>query len=236
MYKNKISVITPTIRAGGLPIVQKALEKQTFTDFDWYIGSPFAPKCTWATWVEDKFEGGVWTLNRIYNALIKATDAPLIVSWQDYTSGDETLLERIWERYKVNPKSLVSIVGNKYYDDTFELESWFDPRFSPIEFRETGFQDVEWNLCSCPREALDKVGGFDELMDQRFFGMDGFNVNERLSELGYQFFVDSTVRTYSLMHGRVSDWDKKNGIFGPYQSHVKERREKGEWPHLEYLK
>jgi len=236
MYKNKIAVITPTIRKEGLPIVQKALEEQTFTDFEWYVGSSFIPKCDWVTWVRDDFKGGVWTLNRVYNALVRATDAPLIVSWQDYTYGDERLLERLWKRYENNNNALVSVVGNKYYDDSFFLESWFDPRTSNIPFRETSFHNVEWNLCSCPREALYKIGGFDELMDQRFYGMDGFNVNERLKELGYKFFVDGTVRTYSLMHGRVDDWDKKNGIFGPYQSHVQERKRKGQWPYLEYLK
>jgi len=236
MYKNKIAVICPTIRPEGLEIVQKALEKQTFTDFEWYVGSKFRPKCEWVNWVKDDFKGGVWTLNRTMNALVKVVDAPLIVSWQDYTFGDDTLLERLWQRYNDNPKSLVSVLGNKYYGETFSLESWFDPRITNIPFREVGFQDVEWNLCSCPREALVKIGGFDSEMDQKFYGMDGFNVNERLKDLGYKFFVDGTVRTYSLMHGRVDDWDKKNGIYGPYQNHVKERKEKGQWPFLEYLK
>jgi hypothetical protein len=235
MYKNKIAVITPTIRPEGLDIVQKALEKQTFTDFDWYIGSSFIPKCDWATWVKDDFKGGCWTLNRIYNALIRATEAPLIVSWQDYTSGDETLLERLWECYEKNPKALVSVTGNKYYEDDFFLESWFDPRTSNIPFRETGFHDVEWNLCSCPREALVKCGGFIEDLDFFGFGMDGFCVNERLSEMGYKFFVDSTVKTYSLMHGRVPNWEEKNLLYK--WNEVKDKlKSLNKWPIVEYLK
>lgn len=236
MFKNKICVLTPTIRLEGLKIVQKALEEQDFEDFDWYIGSPEEPKDTWGTWVEDDFKGGVWTLNRIYNKLIRESNGELIVSWQDFTYGDPTILSTLWQRYQDNKKSLVSVVGNKYIDDSFTLETWFDPRITAFKLRETDFQDVEWNLCSCPRVALEEVGGFDSDMDFKFFGMDGFNVNQRLSELDYKFFVDSTVRTYSLMHGRVPDWEEKNGIHGLYQQHIEERKKNGEWPKLEYLK
>jgi len=235
MFKNKISVITPTIRPEGLAIVQKALEEQDFEDFDWYVGSTFKPK-SWATWVQDDFKGGVWTLNRIYNKLIKESQGELVVSWQDFTYGDSNILSTLWQRYLDNKKSLVSVLGNKYYDKTFMLESWFDPRITLNPFRETAFMDVEWNLCSCPRKALEEIGGFDSGMDMKFFGMDGFNVNQRLADLDYRFYVDGTVRSYSLMHGRVPNWEEKNGIHGAYQKHIEERKQKDEWPVLRYLK
>lgn len=234
MFKNKICVLTPTIRLEGLKIVQKALEEQDFDDFDWYIGSPKEPK-TWGTWIQDDFKGGVWSLNRIYNKLIMESNGELIVSWQDFTYGDKNILSTLWEHYQKDKKSLVSVLGNKYYDETFELASWIDPRFTNVLTRETQFQDVEWNLCSCPRESLYEIGGFDSAMDMKFFGMDGFNVNQRLNDLGYRFFVDGSVRSYSLMHGRVPDWDEKNGINGLYQQHVESRKKEGKWPILDYL-
>lgn len=43
-YKNKICVITPTIRLEGLDLVRRALEEQTFTDFDWLICSRKDPE------------------------------------------------------------------------------------------------------------------------------------------------------------------------------------------------
>lgn len=110
MFKNKIVVLTPTIRNEGLKIVQKALEEQDFEDFDWYIGSPEKPKDTWGNWVNDDFKGGYWTLNRIYNKLIKESDGELIVSWQDYTYGDKNILSTLWERYQKDNKSLVSVL------------------------------------------------------------------------------------------------------------------------------
>lgn len=56
-YHNKICVITPTIRLEGLKLVQKALEEQTFTDFDWLICSRQDPKIDWATWIPDNLKG-----------------------------------------------------------------------------------------------------------------------------------------------------------------------------------
>jgi hypothetical protein len=230
IFKNKICVLTPSIRPEGLKIVQKALEEQEFEDFDWYIGSPKEPCNVWGTWVEDDFKGGDWTLNRIYNKLIRHSQGELIVSWQDFTYGDKNILSTLWERYQNDKKSLVSVAGNKYIDDTFMLESWFDPRISNNPFRQTGFNEVEWNLCSCPRKALEEVGGFVECLDYRGFGMDGYCVNERLDELGYRFFVDSTIRTYSLMHGRVSDWEEKN-LIHKWNETKEQLKKEGKWKH-----
>lgn len=235
MYKNKISVFTPSIRKEGLDIVEKALNEQDFEDFDWYIGSPFKPDTKWATWVKDDFKGGVWSLNRVYNKMIKESNGDLIVSWQDFTYGDSDILSTLWKRYEDNKKSLVSVVGNKYYDDTFFLESWFDPRATAMPFRETSFRDVEWNLCSCPRKALEEIGGFMEDLDYCGFGMDGYCVNERLSELDYKFYLESSVRSYSLMHGRVKNWDEKNLLF--IWNDIKNKlKSQGKWPKVEYLK
>jgi len=60
-----ISIITPTIRESGLSLVDKTLRRQTFTDIEWLVGSKFQSE--FGRWVKDDFEGGYWTLNRIYN-------------------------------------------------------------------------------------------------------------------------------------------------------------------------
>ena len=43
-YKDKICVITPTIRPEGLELVEKALYKQTFSEFNWIVRSSFPPQ------------------------------------------------------------------------------------------------------------------------------------------------------------------------------------------------
>jgi len=228
-YKNKITVITPTIRPEGIDIVRRALEEQEFTDFDWLICSPFDPK-TWGTWIPDTFKGGVWTLNRAYNALLRRCDSELIVSWQDFTYANKDTLDRFWAHYQYEPKMLVSALGNKYEDKTWQKVNW-------VDLRKGGMCNpnyVEWNLCSCPLKGLQEIGGFDEEADFLYFGLDGFQVNYRLEETGHTFYCDSKIESFSLGHGRVEDWDKKNGMGSgrgePYQKHKADLQSRNLWP------
>jgi hypothetical protein len=226
-YKNKIVVITPTIRLEGLPLVQRALEEQTFDGFDWYVCSPTKPpKDCWATWIPDNFKGGLWSLNRAYNAMIKKSDAELLVSWQDFTYAKPDTLERFWKHYEYEPNMLVTALGDKYETETWRKKTWTDPRFGGM----CNFPEVEWNLCSCPRQALVDIGGFDEDSDFLYLGMDGYGVNERLASLGYQFYADRKIESFSLGHGRVANWEKDNGIHGLYQKRVEELKTRNQWP------
>lgn len=217
--------------------------QQSFKDFEFLVASPERLKQEVGEVMDNmdyKFIGTpplqdwqVWDLNYSYNRLIEASSGELIVSWQDHTYAKEKLLETLWKRYQENPLSLVSVLGDKYPDWDFDIPNWIDPRKTMLN---TGWHEVEWNLCSCPKKLLYDIGGFDEQMDS-FFGMDGYNVNQRLSELvGIEFKLERNMETYSLNHGRVEDWDKKNGLFGPYQQHIEKRKREGKWPKLDYLK
>jgi hypothetical protein len=236
MYKNKIAVITPTIRPEGLKLIQKALNKQNLSDFDWWICSPQKPpKSIWGNWLKDDFQGGYWTLNRAYNRLIKESTGEIIVSWQDFTYANKSTLSCFNTFHKKHPKALLSILGDKYLDEDFSFATWTDPRVKSEAPKETPFTEVEWNLCSCPRSALYEIGGFDEAMDILGYGMDGYGVNERLNELKYKFYTTSKVRSYSLMHGRVKDWEEHNLIHGQYQKHIESLKKQNKYPFLEYL-
>jgi len=231
-----ISVITPTIRPKGLPIVEKALKRQVGCSFEWLVGSKFFPKVH-CQHVKDVFKGGYWTLNRMYNSLIEASIGELIVSWQDFTYADPDCLHKFWTHYQNNKKSLVSAVGNKYADKTWSAITWQDPRERSDmgSFYEVYPNDIEWNLCACPKKALYEIGGFCELFDFNFFGMDGYGVNERLNELGYKFYLDQTIKSYSLEHNRPSGWNKHNGLDGGY-SKIRDRlKSERKWPKMSYL-
>lgn len=228
-YKNKICVITPTIRPEGLGLVERALSEQTFTDFDWLVGSSFDPH-NWATWIKDNFKGGLWTLNRVYNALIRASDAELIVSWQDFTYAGPDTLQRFWDHYKYEPKMLVSALGHKYAEDDWDKRTWEDLRPPGV----CGPAFVEWNLCSCPKKGLVEIGGFDGEADFLYFGLDGYQVNHRLEATGHTFYCDPKIESFSLGHGRVPDWDEKNGMGSgrgePYVKRVDELKSGNLWP------
>ena len=238
-----ISVICPSVRTAGLYLVKKALDRQSFTDFEWLICSPDKPQllkdCEYdVTWLEDDFIGGYWSLNRAYNYLIKNASGKLIVSWQDYTYANPDALEKFYNCYQAEPNSLVSGVGNKYSDETWTVKTWQDPRQRSDfgSYYACNPCSIEWNFCSCPKSALIDIGGFDEQMDLLGYGLDGISVNDRIESLGnYNFKLDQTNQSYSLEHKRKPDWEEHNLLHGGYQARKQELIDKGTWPCLNYL-
>lgn len=220
----KASVISPSVRPGGLKLVEKALNQQTFRDFEWLVN-------------DKRYDGGFWGLNRAYNQLIDQASGELIVSWQDYTFAKPDALERFVENYK-KTGGIISGIGNKYVDDSWVEKNWQDPRqrIDMGSFYECNPNDVEWNFCACPKKALMEVGGFDEEMDFLGFGMDGISVNERMDSLGYKFYLDQSNESYSINHNRPDNWDEFNLLNGGYLKRKQELIKEGQWPTLNYLK
>lgn len=255
-----ISLITPTIRKEGLEIVRKALKRQTIKNFNWYIGSKFDPEITEAIWVKDDFEGGFWTLNRIYNKLLgtackknlgrqsnkKSVGDHLIISLQDNIWIEKDGIEKFYTCQK-ETGGLVSGIGNQYSElnerGKPQILSWKDPRKTNKfgSLYECTFPDIEWNWCAIPASAIFDVGGFDEHLDFLGYGMDGYQVNERLNELGYKFFLDQTNESFTLRHDRSAfggetNWDKNNNLSnGNYEKERLGLIQKGLWPRLNYL-
>jgi hypothetical protein len=214
-----ISVITPTIRPEGLEIVRKALERQTYEDWEWLIGSPFDPKM--GRWVKDDFTGGYWSLNRIYNKLIKEAKGDIIVSIQDHTLCIPEGLEKFAFWLYREPNFIISGVGDKYDKVYPELGNkvWTDPRKSlRNDFRACNFNEVEGNYCAMKKSALKYIGGFDEDLDFKGYGMDWFNVFDRMNRgKKFEFFIDETNESFSEVHGRVKDWEENNLIHKGYE-------------------
>lgn len=213
----KISVLTPTIRKAGLDLVRKALKNQSFTDYEWLIGSKFDPEIPEAKWVKDEFEGGYWTINRIYNKLVKEAKGELLISWQDYTYSKYDTLDRFWFHYQEEPKAIVTCVGHKYTQVLPELGAviWRDPREKPPEhanYYQCNYIDIEYNLSAIPKAAIYSIGGFDEALDFMGYGH-GFSEMERLAILKeYVFKIDQSIKSYSLVHDRPKDWDEHNFV------------------------
>lgn len=222
-----ITVLTPSVRHDGLPLVEKALKRQTFTDFEWIIGSPTRP---WNlsipfTWVQDppKNEGDYWTIYKSYNQMIRQASGELIVSVQDWTSFEPDALEKFWFHYQAEPKTIVTGVGNKYTDETWSTVSWKDPRINDKygSFYPCYHRDVEWNFCAIPKEAIYAVGGFDEYLD-KYSSLCGLDVLERLNMLGgWEFKIDQTNKSYSLEHGRIANWEENTPFKGAWGERIK---------------
>lgn len=241
----KISVITPTIRKKGLLIVEKALKKQTLKDFEWIIGSPFNPQIKWAKWIKDKFTDGYWSLNRMYNLLLKSAKSDLIASWQDFIYAPPDTLQKIvdnLERY--GKQSLVSGVGDQFATVDKHgkpiIKVWSDPRKNKRygSFYECVYNDCEWNLAGFWKEAILSVGGMDEKLDFLGYGGDQLQTCERLNDAGHHFYLDQTMESFTLRHNRSDfggqkEWDKNHVILnGKYDQRKKELKRSGKWPVL----
>jgi hypothetical protein len=235
-----ISVITPTARIGGLQVVEQALRRQTHDDFEWIIGCPYKPSNLTLpfTWVPDpeRDKDDVWVLNKVYNAMIRAARGDLLVSIQDFTFFDADALEKFQTHFEQEPKTLVTGVGNKYIEVYPVLGEcvWQDPRINTNHgtYYPCYFNDIEWNFCAVPTAAMKAIGGFDESLD-RYYGMDGYGVVDRLNLQGdWDFKIDQTIKSYSLPHGRPKDWDERNALGVVYH---KKRQEYISNPVLNYL-
>jgi hypothetical protein len=220
----KISILTPSVRPDGLKLVERALKRQTFKNWEWVVVSP----------VGEKPKDLYWTVYRDYNRGIRQCRGELIISWQDYTSASPDALQRFWEHFKSEPKTIVSGVGNKYSDDTFVVETWHDPRIkNGVSFRECNPLDIELNFSAFPKQAFYDVGGFDEYLD-RYSSLCGVDVLDRLNLIGgWKFKIDESIRSFSFEHGRLPLWEENSPLYGIYD----EYRKKYEFdnPRLNYL-
>jgi hypothetical protein len=243
----QVSVVTPTIRKDGLDIVQKALSKQTFSDFEWLIGSKFDPEIPEAIWVKDTFEGGFWTLNRMYNELFRQAKGELIITLQDWIWINPDGIEKFVIAAQDYPGSVITGVGDQYETQVKwgkpEICIWADPRKTTKygSFYECFPQDAEWNWCCIPRHLLVGVGGMDEHLDFLGYGGDQLQTSARLDACKVKFYIDQTNESFTVRHDR-SDfggqeaWDKAHVLFnGRYEERLRELMSKGLWPKLDYL-
>lgn len=244
----RITVVTPTVRREGLDVIRRALSKQSFTDYEWLIGAAFDPEIQEATWIQDDFKGGFWTLNRIYNRLFQKAKGELIVSWQDWIWAPADGLEKFWISYEAtNKQAVISGVGDQYERlnkwGKPEVKIWSDPRKTDKNgsFYECYPNDAEWNWCAIPRASLLRVGGMDEGLDFLGYGGDQLQVGERMDALHIKFYLDQTNESYTIRHSRddfggQEKWDGNHVLFnGAYDKRVAELKAEGNWPTVPYL-
>lgn len=203
-----ISVITPTVRPEGVGLVKKALSKQTYKDFEHIVQGR-----------ESELGDKYWTVYSDYNKAIEKAKGDLIVSVQDYTYFKPDTLEKFAFHFNQEPQTIVGAVGNKYKDTDWKVMTWKDPRERDDQgsYYEVNHNDIEWNLCAIPKEAIYEVGGFDETLDY-YSSLCGLDVLQRLwLRGGYSFKLDQTIKSYSLEHGRLKGWDANTPFNGVWQ-------------------
>lgn len=255
----KVSVITPTVRLDGLDIVEKALSKQTFKDFEWLQCYKFDPEYDDIKICQEKkdeiekmvlndnFDGGFWTLNRAYNKLFKEARGKIIVTWQDWIWAPPDALQKFVDAVEETGGGIVSGVGDQYERINKwgkpEVKIWSDPRKNGSgSLYECYPNDVEWNFAAFPKEYIFNIGGMDEGLDFLGFGGDQLQVGERFDAMGYKSYLDQTNESFTIRHDRSkhggqSNWDNNHVLFnGKYDERKRELISTGKWPKLDYLK
>jgi len=239
----KISIITPTIRENGLKIVKQALDKQTFKNFEWLIGSSFNPKLENTKWIKDDIAGGVWSLNRITNKLIEQANGEIIITLEDWIYINPDAIEKFMINLaKLGRKNVISGVGDQYKSVNKygkpQIKIWNDPRRTEKygSFYECFFNDIEYNLAAFWKEDFIEIGGCDKELDIIGSGVALYQCSDRWNDLGFKFWLDQTNESFTVRHGREDyggqkEWDKNHVMFnGEYDKRKKELKHTGNWP------
>ena len=166
----KISILTPTIRGeDALRQNKESIDSQTFDPNQF-------------EWITEEGDGKVHDLNAAFNRMLRKAKGELIVFMEDYTRATTNGLIKFWEAYNKEPNTFFTAPLGKTLDwvkINWDWRAYADA--TDIEYKSW---EIDWG--AAPREALFKVGGFDEELDKYWSG-DNVSVALRASRAGYQF-------------------------------------------------
>lgn len=223
-----ITVVTPSVRKENLEIIDKCLKRQTYKDFEWLVGSP--EDYGYGVWVEDppKKKDDFYNLNKSWNRMFNVAEGELIVSIQDGIWFPPDMLEKFWNHYIADPKACVGAIGHQYSDVTNgkpEGLVWQDPRTRTDQgsFHEVYPNDLEFSVCSFPRQAVLDAGGIDEEYD-KYAAISEKELAVRMNALGYKQYLDQSIEYRAIKHPRLNDkWEEAyQAGCKVYQKHLQE--------------
>jgi len=196
----RISVITPTMRDGGLELCAQGLKAQTFKDFEWIIVSEMAPLHRQfgfdAIILDAPRKKRFSNLNASLNEGLKRAKGELIVMLQDFIKPNPDGLQKFWDFYQDNQMSLITGPVGKTTD--FRDTTW-EWRASGELRRLDSYAEWEADWAAAPRDMFLELGGYDELYDNGW-SWDNVNLAFRASRLGYDFWNDPTNKALAYDH------------------------------------
>lgn len=168
-------------------------------------------------------EGFVSRLARADNLGFRNCKGELIVCLQDYIYIPSTGLEKFWNLHKLEEgKALITGMGHQYfypakedivndkglitvfeqdYTKKPETPHWLDPRFDG-NYSVRLAHPVEWELnwACIPKDIIFKIGGMDEVYDQKGFAWDNTNIATRCAMLGFKILIDPSNECFGFDH------------------------------------
>jgi glycosyltransferase involved in cell wall biosynthesis len=225
--KEKVSIITPTIRTGWWNLMAHNLSKQTYQNFEWIIvddhkdnRAEIAAKYAKKYGLDIKYTRGERAVMRKYglssanNVGWRKSKGELLVWLQDFVILPENAIERLVDVYRRHPNSLIAPVDEyrkMSVKPSMDKEDWFkgetdisgefireNVRIGLGELRFTDNPyDFEMNIGAIPKKVLDKLNGFWELFDDAL-GYDNTEIAMRAQKLGSTIIVDERLRVVCL--------------------------------------
>ena len=216
-----VTVITPTVRSEGLPLVAQSLRKQNYLEWEWLVvtdnfekAKRASSEATVTVLQEPKKKlGDYYCLNKAWNFAYARARGDLIVNIVDWLWFPPDTLSRLWEHFVVNPKALVTTVGHQYkeiIDGKPEGMVWQDPRARSDlgTFYEVAPSEMEMCIISIPKQAIIDCGGLDEVYDT-CPAVGEKEMCWRMDKLGYKFYIDQSIEYRQKQHPRLrKDWDE----------------------------
>lgn len=214
-----VSIILPTVRPEGAPMVLDCLRRQTVTDWELLVGAPKGmiegpgplrdSVLGWGyqLWPEPpRRPGDMYALNKTWNLLAARARAGRLLFLVDWIwFPDDTL-----ERFLAHPADVgASGVGHHYrhvVGGRPEGRWWTDPRLGkPFDARH-----MEMACAMLPRDDLLAVGGFDEEYDQ-VAGLSEKECCIRMQRAGARFVLDESISYRNWTHPKPEwpDWNQR---------------------------
>lgn len=199
-----VSVVMPTCRRDGLGLIMRALDAQTFRDFEFVLADevkdrvlPDSRAPVTRVYVPPRDH---YAICQTINAGLAAARGELVVFTEDYCVPNPDWLAIHVERYRTG--LLVCGGAVLFHDiprppDEVEVEDFArypartDARTA--DGYKIGLGDFWFNNLSAPRANLLEVGGFDEALD----------------ELPFHGFQDTDLVTRLLIKGLALVWDAR---------------------------
>ena len=155
--ENKIlvSVVSPSIRPEGLKSLQECLQRQTFKSFEWLTEVGLPNKSD---------------LNAALNRMARRAKGECLIFLQDFLTIPDDGLAKFYNAWKFKDAFYTASVNFDWRNEKIGECTWLE-------------WEIDWGACG--REALIKIGGFDETLDQ-YWGFDNVNAGLRADMAGYK--------------------------------------------------
>lgn len=201
----KVSILTVTKRNGWLPLAVKSLREQTYKRFEWVI--VYEPDVEVGTiegidnfkWASAPPKTRHSNLNASLNEGLRNCAGDYVVFYQDFIQLEADTVGKLLN-HCVKTGGFITTA-------TINPDGQHDDRYTGVGgLRQCRPEQWETNVAIAPMEALKKLGGFYEELDNGW-SWDNVNVAQRAEMLGYEFFIDESIQPQLMYHPKEPDLD-----------------------------